>query len=74
MKSVRGNNPVVMNPYSTGTTLQLIPRAAVDEIPVLSMGVRLVGFSRWQHLPVGLHPACNLLGWGLPFSFTMLPK
>jgi branched-chain amino acid transport system substrate-binding protein len=40
-ESVRANNPVVMNPYSTGTTLQLIPRAAVDKIPVLSMGYGL---------------------------------
>ncbi len=40
-ESVRGNNPVVMNPYSTGITLQLIPRAAVDEIPVLSMAYGL---------------------------------
>ena len=40
-ESVRGSNPVVMNPYSTGITLQLIPRAAVDEIPVLSMAYGL---------------------------------
>jgi branched-chain amino acid transport system substrate-binding protein len=39
--SLRSRNPVVVNPYSTGITLQLIPRAAVDKIPVLSMAYGL---------------------------------
>jgi branched-chain amino acid transport system substrate-binding protein len=29
-ESVKGKNPAVVNPYSTGITLQLIPKAAVD--------------------------------------------
>jgi branched-chain amino acid transport system substrate-binding protein len=40
-ESVKGKSPVVINPYSTGITLQLIPRAAVDKIPVLSMAYGL---------------------------------
>ena len=32
---------MVVNPYSTGITLQLIPRAAVDKIPILSMAYGL---------------------------------
>ena len=40
-ESLKGKNPVVMNPYSTGITLQLIPKAAVDKIPVLSMAYGL---------------------------------
>jgi branched-chain amino acid transport system substrate-binding protein len=40
-ESVRANNPVIVNPYSTGITLQLIPRAAVDRVPVLSMAYGL---------------------------------
>jgi len=40
-ESVKGRNPVVINPYSTGVTLQLIPRAAVDKIPILSMAYGL---------------------------------
>jgi branched-chain amino acid transport system substrate-binding protein len=40
-ESVKSKNPVVMNPYSTGITLQLIPRAAVDKIPILSMAYGL---------------------------------
>ena len=35
--STKGKNPVVSTPYSTGITLQLIPKAAVDKIPILSM-------------------------------------
>jgi branched-chain amino acid transport system substrate-binding protein len=47
-ESMKGKNPTVFNPYSTGITLQLIPKAAVDKIPVLSVGVQ---------------PAGDLLGW-----------
>ncbi|MGA2818067.1 MAG: ABC transporter substrate-binding protein, partial [Xanthobacteraceae bacterium] len=39
--SVKGRNPVVINPYSTGITLQLIPKAAVDKVPILSMAYGL---------------------------------
>ena len=38
---VKGKNPVVINPYSTGITLQLIPKASVDKIPILSMAYGL---------------------------------
>jgi branched-chain amino acid transport system substrate-binding protein len=40
-ESVKGKGPVVVNPYSTGITLQLIPKAAVDKIPILSMAYGL---------------------------------
>jgi branched-chain amino acid transport system substrate-binding protein len=40
-ESVKGRNPVIVNPYSTGITLQLIPKAAVDKIPILSMAYGL---------------------------------
>ena len=39
--SVKGKNPVVITPYSTGITLQLIPKASVDKIPVFSMAYGL---------------------------------
>jgi branched-chain amino acid transport system substrate-binding protein len=39
--SVKSRNPLIINPYSTGITLQLIPKAAVDKIPVLSMAYGL---------------------------------
>ena len=40
-ESVKGKGPVLVNPYSTGITLQLIPKAAVDKIPILSMAYGL---------------------------------
>jgi branched-chain amino acid transport system substrate-binding protein len=40
-EAVKGKNPVVTNPYSTGITLQLIPKASVDKIPILSMAYGL---------------------------------
>src|SRR5262245_21171463 len=38
---IKAKKPVVVNPYSTGITLQLIPKAAVDKIPILSMAYGL---------------------------------
>ena len=40
-EATKGKGALVYNPMSTGITLQLIPKAPVDEIPVLSMGYGL---------------------------------
>ena len=40
-ESVKDKKPVVVNPWSTGITLPLIARAAVDKVPVLSMAYGL---------------------------------
>jgi branched-chain amino acid transport system substrate-binding protein len=40
-EAVKGKMPVAINPYSTGITLQLIPKASVDKIPILSMAYGL---------------------------------
>ena len=40
-ESLKSKNPAVITPYSTGITLALIPKAAVDHIPVLSMAYGL---------------------------------
>src|SRR3978361_1912508 len=40
-EAVKPKNPVMVNPWSTGITLPLIPRAAVDKIPILSMAYGL---------------------------------
>ena len=40
-EQVKSKNPVVINPYSTGITLQIIPKAAIDKIPILSMAYGL---------------------------------
>ena len=61
-ESVKGKNPVVMNPYSTGITLQLIPKAAVDKIPILSMAYGLSASADGNDFPVGVQSARDLLG------------
>jgi branched-chain amino acid transport system substrate-binding protein len=40
-EQVKDKKPVIVNPWSTGITLQLIPKAGVDKIPVLSMAYGL---------------------------------
>ncbi len=40
-EATKSKKPVMTNPYSTGVTLQLIPRASVDKIPILSMAYGL---------------------------------
>jgi branched-chain amino acid transport system substrate-binding protein len=40
-EATKGKGAVVYNPYSTGITLQIIPKAGVDKIPVLSMAYGL---------------------------------
>lgn len=55
-EAVRSKNPVVVNPYSTGITLQLIPRAAVDKIPVLSMAYGLSASADGNTFPWVFNP------------------
>jgi branched-chain amino acid transport system substrate-binding protein len=40
-EAVKGKDPVIVSPWSTGITLQLIPKASVDKIPILSLGYGL---------------------------------
>ncbi|MCC2100424.1 MAG: ABC transporter substrate-binding protein, partial [Hyphomicrobiales bacterium] len=40
-EAVKPKHPVIVNPWSTGITLPIIPKAAVDKIPVLSMAYGL---------------------------------
>ncbi len=40
-ESMKSKHPAVITPYSTGITLALIPKAAVDHIPILSMAYGL---------------------------------
>ncbi len=50
-ESTKGNGAIVYNPYSTGITLQLIPKAPVDQIPVLSMGYGLSAAAIGEKFP-----------------------
>jgi branched-chain amino acid transport system substrate-binding protein len=55
-ESVKGRNPVVINPYSTGITLQLIPKAGVDKIPILSMAYGLSASADGNQFPWIFNP------------------
>ena len=54
--SVKDRNPVVINPYSTGITLQLIPKAGVDKIPILSMAYGLSASADGNEFPWIFNP------------------
>ena len=47
---------LVFNPYSTGITLQLIPKAAVDGVPVLSMAYGLSAAAEGETFPWVFNP------------------
>ena len=55
-ESVKSKHPVVINPYSTGITLQLIPKAAVDKIPILSMAYGLSASADGNDFPWIFNP------------------
>ncbi len=50
-EATKGKGALVYNPYSTGITLQLIPKAPVDKIPVLSMGYGLSATAVGEKFP-----------------------
>jgi branched-chain amino acid transport system substrate-binding protein len=53
---VKDKKPVIMNPWSTGITLQLIPKAAVDKIPILSMAYGLSASAVGDSFPWVFNP------------------
>lgn len=55
-ESLKNKKPVVVNPYSTGITLALIPKASVDKIPVLSMAYGLSASAVGQEFPWIFNP------------------
>lgn len=50
-EATKGKGALAYNPYSTGITLQLIPKAPVDQIPVLSMGYGLSAAAIGEKFP-----------------------
>ena len=60
--AVKPKNPVIINPYSTGITLSLIPKASADRIPDPLHGLRPLRLGGGRRLPVGLQSAGRLLG------------
>lgn len=55
-ESVKPKKPVLVNPWSTGITLPLIPKAAVDKIPVLSMAYGLSASAKGDVFPWIFNP------------------
>ncbi len=53
---VKGKKPVVTNPWSTGITLGLIPKASVDKIPILSMAYGLSASAQGNDFPWVFNP------------------
>ena len=54
--STKSKDPVVSTPYSTGITLQLIPKAAVDKVPILSMAYGLSASADGSDFPWVFNP------------------
>jgi branched-chain amino acid transport system substrate-binding protein len=55
-EGTKGKGALVYNPYSTGITLQLIPKASVDKIPVLSMAYGLSASAIGKTFPWVFNP------------------
>jgi branched-chain amino acid transport system substrate-binding protein len=55
-ESLKSRYPAVITPYSTGITLALIPKAAVDHIPILSMAYGLSASAVGKDFPWIFNP------------------
>ncbi len=55
-EATKGKGAVMYNPWSTGITLQLIPKAGVDKIPVLSMAYGLSAAAVGKTFPWVFNP------------------
>jgi len=54
--AVKPKIPVIVNPWSTGITLSLIPKASVDKIPILSMAYGLSASAKGDVFPWVFNP------------------
>ena len=69
-EQIKSKRPVVVNPYSTGITLQLIPKAAVDKIPILSMAYGLSASADGNTFPwIFNPPATSWDGLSMIFKY-----
>jgi branched-chain amino acid transport system substrate-binding protein len=48
---LKGKTPVLVNPYSTGITYQLIPKAPVDKVVIHSMGYGMTASADGRYFP-----------------------
>ena len=54
--AVKPKHPVIVNPWSTGITLSLIPKASVDKIPILSVAYGLSASAKGDVFPWIFNP------------------
>ena len=54
--AVRTRNPVMINPWSTPTTVKIIPRVAKDQIPILSIAHGLSASAKGDVFPWVFNP------------------
>ncbi len=54
-ESTKAKGAIIYNPMSTGITLQLVPKAPVDQIPVFSMGYGLSATAIGEKFPWGFN-------------------
>ncbi|HEX9323005.1 MAG TPA: ABC transporter substrate-binding protein [Xanthobacteraceae bacterium] len=70
-EALKGKKPLVFNPYSTGITLAMIPKASADHIPVLSMAYGLSASAVGQEFPWIFNPPATY--WdGLSIIFNYI--
>jgi branched-chain amino acid transport system substrate-binding protein len=70
-EALKGKRPLVVNPYSTGITLALIPKASADHIPILSMAYGLSASAVGQDFPWIFNPPATY--WdGLSIIFNYI--
>lgn len=55
-EALKDKRPVIVNPWNTGTTLSLIPRASVDRVPILSTAYGLSASARGDVFPWIFNP------------------
>ena len=55
-EAIKGKKPVIINPYSTGITLQVIPKAAADKTPILAMAYGLTAAADGNTFPWVFNP------------------
>ena len=55
-EAVKAKKPVIVTPSSTGITLQVVPKASVDRIPVLSIGYGLSAAASGTDFPWVFNP------------------
>lgn len=67
-ESTKGKKPVMYNPYSTGIGLQIIPKAAVDKVPVLNMAYGLSAAADGANFPWVFNPPATY--WDMASVFV----